>query len=146
MIRGVRLAAGAAAGLLLVAAAGCSNDRDAPARPVRLPGLHWDQFPDIPFPPAWRPLPGEDRLAIAIGGGSVRRLVVALQAPAARTELEPDQAISRYAAAQLPGYGWVRQGEGKPGDLVQEWTRGGETLVVAAEREDGLAVLRYRLR
>lgn len=146
MIRGPRLAACALAGLVLVVGAGCGSDRDAPARPVRVPGLRLEQFPDIPFPPSWRPLPGEDRIAIAIGGGSARRLLVAMQAPAARTDLEPDAAISRYVAAVLPGTGWTRSGEGRPGDLAQVWTRGGETLEVDADREGGLPVLHYRLR
>lgn len=146
MIPGSRLAAAAAAVLILVACAGCGNDRDTPQRPVRVTGLRWDQFTDIPFPPSWMPLPDEDRVAVAIGGGSARRLVVALQAPATRGDLQPNQAISRYVAAALPDSGWVRSGEGRSGDLSQVWTKNGEILEISADREGSLAVLRYRLR
>lgn len=138
------LAALAAAAVL--ALAGCGDDRGDPPRPARIPGLRWEQFPDIRFPPGWKPIPGEDAVAMAIGAGAVRRLSVSLQAPPARTDLDPDKAMSRYVAAELPDGGWVRSGTGKPGDLAQTWTRGAETLEVKAAREGGLPVLRYRLR
>jgi hypothetical protein len=139
------LAATLAAALVPFVLAGCAGGRGDPPPAVRTVGVRWEQFPDIPFPSGWRPLPGSEPLAIAIGGGAARRLDVSWQAPPARTELEPADAIARYAAAELPATGWTRVGDGQPRDLQQTWRRGDETLQVTAEREDGLAVLRWRL-
>lgn len=139
-----RLGAAALAALGLLLLGGCLDSRGDPPPSVRVLGLRWDQFPDIPFPPGWKPIPGEERVAMAIAGGSVRRLRLALQAPPARTDLQPDQAIRREVAAILPEYGWVRDG-GRDDAPVQRWRKGDEVLTVRAEREDGLAVLRYSL-
>ena len=89
---------------------------------------------------------GEEQMAIAIAGGAVRRMQCSIQAPPAQQGLQPDQAIARHVAAILPEEGWARTDpDGHPGDLIQRWTKRGETLEVRASREDSLAVLRYRL-
>lgn len=128
-----------------LALAACAATRDAPPPPVRKTGLRWEQFPDIPTPSSWQTLPGEDHVAVAIGNGSARRLDVALIAPAARTDLQPPDAMTRYVGTVLNLNGWTRTGEGRASDLEQEWHKGGETLQVKAEREGGLVVLRYQL-
>lgn len=123
---------------------GCAENRGEPPPPLRVVGLRWEQFPDIPFPPGWKPVPGENHVAAAVGGGSVRRLVLAVQAPANRDDILPEKAIAQHAAGTLPEYGWSRP-EGRPDALEQRWRKGAEVLVVSASREGGLAVLRYRL-
>ncbi len=128
-----------------LALAACSAAREAPPPPVRKTGLRWEQFPDIPTPAGWQTLPGEDHIAIAIGNGATRRLDVALIAPAARTDLQPPDAMTRYVGTVLNVSGWTRSGDGRASDIVQEWRKGGETLQVQANREGGLVVLRYRL-
>lgn len=125
---------------------GCSSDArgDAPAPPRPL-GLRWEQFPDIPMPAGWAPLRGDDHVAIAIANGSVRRLAVALQAPAARSELQPPEAMTRYVGGPLSDAGWTRIGDGRLSDTDQRWSKGTETLHVQAKRMDGLVVIRWRL-
>ena len=139
----IRLLAIIAFALLL---SGCSSDArgDAPA-PPRPFGLRWDQFPDIPMPAGWAPLPGDDHVAIAIANGSVRRLSVALQAPAARADLQPPDAMTRYVGGPLADAGWARVGDGRLSDTEQRWRKGGETLHVEARRIDGLVVIRWKL-
>lgn len=137
-----RLLAALVAALLLAA---CGSSRGDPPRPARLAGLRLDQFPDLPLPPQWQRVPGEDQLAIAIGGGTERRLRLVLQAPPARTDVDPGTAMSRYVAGELPDAGWTREGEGRPGDLRQVWRKGGETLMVEAGRSGGVAVITWRL-
>jgi hypothetical protein len=139
------LAALLAAAIGCLPLAGCFNDRGDPPPPVRKVGLRLDQFPDIGFPGGWRPLAGEDHLAIAIASGTVRRLQFAMQAPPARSDLQPDDAMKRYVAGVLPEDGWVRTNGDQPGDTTQLWAKNGEILEVRATREDSLAVLRYRL-
>jgi len=138
------LAAGLAALALLLAAGGCSANRGDPPPPLRVVGLRWEQFPDIAFPPGWKPVPGETHVAAAIGGGTVRRLALRLQAPAARGDLEPGKAMLNHVAGVLPDGGWTRP-EGRPDALEQRWRKGGEVLVVTAVREGGVPVLAYRL-
>ena len=126
---------------------GCSGGSrgDAPQAPRR-PGVRADQFFDVPMPAMWRPVIDEEQIAIAIAGGSVRRLQLSVQAPPAQQDLQPDQAIARHVSGVLPEEGWTRvETTGRPGDLTQHWTKNGETLEVRATREDSLAVLRYRL-
>lgn len=135
----------AAACALALALAGCSDDREAPPAPVRKPGLRWEQFPDVPMPPGWKTLPGEEHVAIAIGNGAVRRLDVALVAPPGRTDLQPPEAMTRYVGTVLNVSGWTRDGDGRASDLEQRWRKGGESLLVEAERDGGLVVLRYSL-
>ena len=130
----------------LLAVSGCSTsdrgDAPAPPRPV---GLRWDQFPDIPMPAGWLPLAGEDHVAIAIANGEVRRLRVALQAPAGRADLEPGDAMLRYVGSVLGEEGWTRVGEGRNADTSQRWSKGSEVLEVSAKRIDGLTTIRWRL-
>lgn len=137
------LAALACVGALFIA--GCAGDREAPPAPIRKPGLRWEQFPDIPTPAGWKPLHGEDHVAIAIGNGAARRLQVALIAPANRSDLQPADAMSRYVGTVLNTTGWTRDGEGRASDARQRWRKGGEMLDVESWREGGLVVLRYRL-
>lgn len=131
--------------VVLLANAGCSGGRGDAPRAARPPGVRLDQFQDIPLPPGWRPVPGEEQVAVAIGGGAVRRLQLSRQAPSSRHELQPDQAIARFVSGILPDDGWVRVDGGRPNDTEQRWTKGEEILEVRAAREDSLAVLRYRL-
>jgi len=140
------------AGLMLALAAacalggyGCSDERDALPKTIRPIGLRYDQFPDLAFPAGWRPLEGENHVAVAIAGGAARRLDLALQAPPARTDLEPGDAMARMVVAILPDSGWVRQGDGKAPDTEQTWKRADETLLVTAERIGGVAVIRWQL-
>ena len=128
-----------------LALAACAPGREAPPPPMRKTGLRWEQFPDIPTPPGWQTLAGEDHLAMAIGNGAARRLDVALIAPAARTDLQPPDAMTRYVGTVFNLTGWARSGDGRASDVKQEWRKGGETLQVQADREGGLVVLRYRL-
>ncbi len=132
--------------LALLALSACSSDPrgDAPPAP-RQPGLRLDQFPDIPTPAGWKPLLGEDHVAIAIANGAVRRLALALQAPAARSELQPPEAMTRYVGAPLSDSGWTRVGDGRLSDIKQHWHKGNESLTVTAERVDGLVVIRWKL-
>jgi hypothetical protein len=130
---------------LAIALAACSSGRADLPQAVRRPGLHWDQFSDIPMPNGWQTLPGEDHVAIAIGNGAVRRLRVALIAPAGRSDLQPPEAMTRYVGTVLNQTGWTRDGDGRASDLSQHWRKGEETLDVVAERDGGLVVLRYRL-
>ena len=97
------------------------------------------------MPAGWLPLAGSDHVAIAIANGSVRRLSVALQAPAARADLQPPEAMTRYVGGPLTEAGWARVGEGRLSDTEQRWSKGGETLLVEAKRIDGLVVIRWRL-
>lgn len=129
--------------VLLSACAG-SGRGDAPAPPRPL-GLRWEQFPDIPMPSGWLPLAGDDHIAIAIANGTVRRLSVALQAPPARTELQPPEAMTRYVGGPLTDAGWIRVGEGRLSDTDQHWRKGVEKLHVEAKRLDGLVVIRWKL-
>jgi len=132
--------------LALLAVAACSSGPrgDAPAAP-RMVGLRLDEFPDIPTPPGWRPLPGEDHVAITIANGAVRRLSLAMQAPAARSDLQPDDAMTRYVGGPLTELGWTRVGDGRLSDPKQTWKKGPETLTVTIERIDSLAVIRWNL-
>jgi hypothetical protein len=135
----------ALAAACVLGGSGCSNERDALPKTVRPIGLRYDQFPDLAFPAGWRPLAGEDHVAVAIAGGAARRLDLALQAPPARTDLESGDAMARMVAAILPDSGWIRVGEGRAQDVKQTWKRADETLVVTAERIGGVAVIRWRL-
>ncbi len=139
------LAGLALVGLAIVLAPGCAGDRDELPPPVRRVGLRFEQFPDIPFPPSWKPVPGEDHVAIAIANGAARRLALAMQPPPARTDIEPPEAIRRNVAGILPETGWRRDPTGEPDDLEQRWVKGDEVLVVTASRSGGLALLRWRL-
>jgi len=132
------------AALLIVQAcsANARADMPAPPRPV---GLRWEQFPDIPVPAGWKPLPGEDHVAIAIANGAVRRLRVALQAPGGRADIEPAEAMTRHVGSVLREEGWTRVGGGRTSDTIQRWTKRAETLTVTAKREDGLVVIRWQL-
>lgn len=130
--------------LLALFAAGCGSGPRGDAPPAPRPtGLRLDQFPDVPTPPGWRPLPGEEHLAIAIAGGTVRRLNLAMQAPAVRSDLQPPEAMTRYVGAPLKDLGWTRVGEGRLADVEQTWRKGSETLHVTAGRLDGLVVIRW---
>ena len=132
--------------LALVVLPACSSGPRGNAPPAPRPvGLRWDQFPDIPMPAGWKPLPGEDHVAVAIANGGVRRLSVAMQAPAVRAELQPPEAMTRYVGAALIDAGWTRIGDGRLSDVSQRWRKGAETLAVSAERIDGLVVIRYSL-
>ena len=142
MIRCRNLALFAIAVLLSACAGGGRGDAPAPPRPL---GLRWEQFPDIPMPSGWRPLTGTDHVAIAIANGTVRRLSVALQAPAARADLQPPEAMTRYVGGPLTDSGWTRVGEGRLSDTDQRWSKGAEKLHVEAKRIDGLVVIRWRL-
>jgi hypothetical protein len=129
-------------------AAGCGDDRPLPPKPPRPVAVRPDAIPDIPLPSGWLPVPDEDHIAFAIGGGTVRRLDLRIQAPPSRDDLEPEEAIARHVAGVLPDTGWQRekgQSEPKSRDRTQAWRKGAERLVVTTERDGGLAVLRYVL-
>ncbi len=136
------LALTAVAVLLSACSTGGRGDAPAPPRPL---GLRWEHFADIPMPAGWRPLPGDDHIAVAIANGAVRRLSVALQAPAARADLQPPEAMTRYVGGPLTDAGWTRSGDGRLSDTDQRWSKGSEKLHVEAERVDGLVVIRWRL-
>ena len=142
MIRRRALAMLAFALLLSACSSGGRGDAPAPPRPL---GLRWEQFPDIPMPSGWLPLTGMDHVAIAIANRTVRRLSVALQAPAARADLQPPEAMTRYVGGPLTDNGWTRVGEGRLSDTDQQWIKGAEKLHVEAKRVDGLVVIRWRL-
>jgi hypothetical protein len=132
--------------LALLAGSACSSGPRGDAPPAPRPvGQRWEHFPDIPMPAGWKPLAGEDHLAIAIANGAARRLSVALQAPAARSELQPPEALTRYVGSVLGDTGWTRIGDGRLSDVEQRWSKAGETLEVSAKRIDGLVVIRWRL-
>ncbi len=132
--------------LALLACSACSSGPRGAAPPAPRPvGQRLEQFPDIPMPAGWKPLPDADHLAIAIANGAVRRLSVAMQAPAARADLQPPEAMTRYVGSVLGDTGWTRIGDGRLSDVSQRWSKAGEILEVTAKRIDGLVVIRWRL-
>jgi hypothetical protein len=133
------------AGALLVAAmvfvAACAQSRPSPQTQLyHPPAYHPEHFPDIPlFPVAGYVLPpGEDQLAIAFAGGSVRRFEVTMAQKVGAKPDPPEAVLARYAT-ELPPLGWTPAGEGR-------WRKGGEELVIEAGRSGGLTSIRFHLQ
>jgi hypothetical protein len=129
--------------ILVIAAllAGCGETKppEAPTR-YRPAAFHPEQFPDIPlFPVAGYEFePGEDQLAVAFAGGTVRRFEVAMIQRAGGRDDPPEAVLARYDGELAP-LGWVRTGVG-------HWTKGTEGLVIEAGRSGGLTTVRFHLR
>lgn len=122
--------------------AGCAGQDRPPPRPLAVAQL--ERFPDLPLPTGWRPLPDEDQLAVSIGGGTARRLLLSLEAPPARSDLQPPDVL-RQLAPRLRELGWQRADPGPATATAQRWLKGGEELTLRAERRGGLVVLHWRL-
>jgi hypothetical protein len=120
---------------------GCNETRqpEAPTR-YRPAAFHPEQFPDIPlFPIAGYEFePGEDQLAVAFAGGTVRRFEVSMIQRAAGRDDPPEAVLARYDS-ELPPWGWIRTGTG-------QWRKGTEALVIEAGRSGGLTTVRFHLR
>ncbi len=122
---------------------GCGDDppRDAkhPPRPM---AFFPEKFPDIPLPGGYMLSPGEDQLAVALAGDTVRRFEVSLE----RRPSAPPQAQTELFARvkrDLSDHGWQVQSEDAD---AQHWRKGTEELVVEAGRTGSRTTIRYRLR
>jgi hypothetical protein len=123
----------------LLAACGETRHEPPPTR-YRPPAYHPEQFPDIPLFPlnGYELDPNHEQLAIALAGGTVRRFEVSMILRAGASDDPPEAVLSRFDA-ELPAYGWIREGRG-------QWRKGAERLIIEAGRSGGLTTVRFHLR
>lgn len=128
--------------LLLVLAACGSAPRDLPSPAVYRPG----DFPDVPLPPGYAPVPGSEQLAIVLGGGALRRMVSTLELPSSANGPED---VQLWYRDRLPTLGWQAESlSGPAGQSVwrRETANGrSERLCVETGRARGRPIMRLAL-
>jgi len=101
-----RLAAVAAV-LVVLGLAGCGGEPEA-RQGLRSSarGYHPEQFPDIPLPPGFVLDPDRDQLAVAVGGGLLRRFDVGMVQKFNAKPQSPTEIMTWYEQV-LPNLGWI---------------------------------------
>ena len=128
---------------------GCNTDaRDNPSDDgtvVRKPvAYHPESFPDIPFERlvGYRLTADDRQLAVAIAGGSLRRLsLVFITRPG--DEAKPPLAELDRIAGGLNDLGWHKVATDDP--LAPRWTKGDETLAVTASLDSDATIISFQL-
>jgi hypothetical protein len=129
--------------LLLLLTAACGGpDRDAPPPAVS----RFGDFPDVPLPPGYAPLPGSEQLAIALGGGSLRRMQATLELPSSAKGPED---VQLWYRERLPALGWQAESLGG-GSGLSQWRRAfadgrDEQLLIETGRAQGRPIMRLSL-
>ncbi len=138
-----RLLAGALVASAALTLGGCNDPPPRePPHPPRPNAFLPEQFPDIPLPPGYMLMPGEDQLAVSIAGGAVRRFEVALERRSNTTD-QPVAVLLGFVKRDLELRGWQLVSI-DPGS--QRWHKGSEELLVETGRADSRTTIRYRLR
>jgi hypothetical protein len=133
------IVAALAVGVLL---AGCGDPEPRPVsqRPF---GFQPERFPDIALPRSgYMYSPGEEQLAVAFAGGTVRRFEVAMERREGLADQTPAELLAQLSR-DLEQRGWALT---VPGEQRQHWRKGGEELVLETGRADSRTTIRYRLR
>jgi hypothetical protein len=131
------------AGAALVALfSGCEDDTRTTAPPPPQGAFTPEQFADIPLPRGYVFSPGQDRLAVTLAGGAVRRFEVWMEQ---RETAEPQSTASLLAEMErdLMAKGWT------PAPMSSdklEWQKDKERLVLETGRTGGRSTIRLRLR
>lgn len=101
-----RLAA-VAAMFFVLGLASCGSDSE-PRQGVHgsARGYHPEQFPDIPLPPGFVLEPDRDQLAVAVGGGLLRRFDVGMVQKSNAKSQSPSEILTWYEQS-LPNLGWI---------------------------------------
>ena len=144
------LAAGTLGVLLSVLLlAGCNTDaRDTPSDDgtvVRKPvAYHPEAFPDIPFGllVGYRLSADDRQVAVAIAGGSLRRLSLVFITRPGDEAKDPQAEIDRIGGG-LRDQGW--QQIASESKLEPRWTKGDETLAVTASLESSATIISFQL-
>ena len=104
-----------------------------------------DQFPDIPFERlvGYRLTTDDPQVAIAIAGGSLRRLSVVYITRQGDEPKPAQEEIDRITGGLTP-YGW-HQVSADPGRHESRFTKGRELLVVRASTESSATTIEFRL-
>lgn len=137
------------AGLALLAAVGCNTDARESASDdgtvIRKPvAYHPESFPDIPFERlvGYRLTADDRQLAVAVAGGSLRRLSLVFITRPGDEAHEPKEELDRIAGG-LKGLGWRQVADETKGE--NRWTKGDETLVVAASLDNDATTISFHL-